>query len=139
MKNIINSILTLFILILAPPFVIAENEQQPVLDLTIVPIQEVDLLFSGVTAISINESTGGTIINNYYNDGKITSNRGNKKLEGFWYTDFEGNHCVKWHKNIRPNCGVIMKDDDGNWIRVKNTEIDRRYIEFRETTKDTDK
>jgi hypothetical protein len=135
MKNtrlILKSIfLSVFITILILAIIWAStthsSEPEKTLDLRIVPIDEVIDILSNSEVVVIDEIKNEMYVNQYYKDGSATSIRGGSNLVGLWFIDSEGEHCLRWSHKDRSDCGLIMQDDEGNWVKVKKDRILKRY------------
>ena len=84
-------------------------------------------VFSNSEVIVVDEVKDDMFVNQYYKDGLVTSNRQQKKLVGIWFIDQDGKHCIRWNHKDTSNCGIIMQDDEGNWVKMKEDRIVKRY------------
>ncbi len=129
MTNKIFILLVIFISVLIFPFSLISNDEQT-LDLRIVPKEDFKEIFSDSAVTIIDEKTDETYVNKFYGDGTVTSKRKDNKWKGVWFADQKGRHCIRWDHRDKSNCGYIMQDDDGNWIKVKDDEVIKRYEKF---------
>ena len=97
------------------------------LDLSIVPEEDFKHIFSDTNVTIRNEKTDEVHKNKFYSDGTVTSKRGNSKWRGIWYTDENNQHCIRWDHKDKSTCGIIMQDENGDWVKVKDNEIIRHY------------
>ena len=103
------------------------NDDDVVLDLKLVPEDEVSGVFSNSQATIIDEIKNDVFVNKYYEDGTVTSIRQKQKWFGVWYIDDLGQHCIKWNNKDVSDCGIIMQDEEGNWVKVKRGKIVKSY------------
>ncbi len=102
-------------------------EEVDVLDLRIVPAEDFKDIFSD-TVVTIKDEVNNETYNfNFYEDGLVTTKKDGVKRKGIWYIDENDNHCIKWNRKNKSNCALIMQDDEGNWVKVKDDEIIRSY------------
>ena len=100
------------------------------LDLQYVEEIEINEQFSGMKVIAEDLRTSKTEALRFNKDGTVISKIGDKQRKGLWYTDSRGQHCIKWDKKDESSCADIMQDDDGNWVKVKDDVIIKRYESF---------
>ena len=117
----------LIIFILYYPLIVLADNQKEVLDLRVVPEKDFKDIFSDSAVTFTDEKTNKTHINNFYKNGTVTSRRDGKRWKGIWFVDKSGQHCIRWNRKDKSNCAMIMQDDEGKWVKVKDDEIIRRY------------
>jgi hypothetical protein len=135
MKNIrlillsisISIFITLAILAIISLSTAHSNDDIKILDLRIIPIDEVNDVFSNSEVIVFDEIKDAMYVNRYYKDGSVTSIREGNRQVGLWFIDSDNQHCLRWKKNDNSDCGLIMQDDEGNWVKVKKDKILIRY------------
>jgi hypothetical protein len=118
--------LTLIILFCSSTFLFA-NEETKKLDLRIIPTDEVSDTLSNTEVVVVDEIKDEIYVNRYYKDGSVSSIRDGKNLLGLWFIDKDGQHCIRWKQKDKSDCGIIMQDDEGNWVKVKKDKILKRY------------
>lgn len=91
---------------------------------------EINEQFSGMKVIAEDLRISETEILDFNKDGAVVSRVGNKEREGIWYTDSRGKHCIKWNNKDKSICADIMRDDEGNWVKVKDDVIIKKYESF---------
>ena len=127
MVGILKILILGFSVIIYP--VQAENHSNK-LDLQYVEEIEINEQFSGMKVIAEDLRISRTETLIFDNNGTVVSNIGDKQRKGLWYTDSRGQHCIKWDKRDESSCAEIMKDDDGNWVKVKDDVIIKKYESF---------
>jgi hypothetical protein len=127
MKNLHLFIIALSILSLSWPIHLSASEAESKLDLRIIPVDEVNDVLSNTEVVVVDEIKDEMYVNRYYKDGAVSSIRDGKKLMGLWFIDKDGQHCIRWGQKDKSDCGIIMQDDEGNWVKVKKDQILKRY------------
>lgn len=97
------------------------------LDLTIVSEDQVNEVLSDSVVTIKDEEKDSRYKNIFHRDGTVTSKRSRGTIRGWWYTDGEGQHCIRWDHKNKSNCAVIMQDEFGHWVKVQDETIIRRY------------
>ena len=100
------------------------------LDLEFVEEIEINEQFSGTKVIAKDLRISETEILDFNKDGAVVSSIRDKEREGIWYTDSRGKHCIKWNNKDKSICADIMRDDEGNWVKVKDDVIIKKYESF---------
>lgn len=116
-----------YILIFFTSNLLFADSHEEMLDLKIVPAEDFYDVFSDTEIIISDEEIGQTNVNEYYENGTISSKRNGVEWKGFWYMDQNKQHCVRWNHKDSSNCALIMQDDEGNWVKVKDEEVVKRY------------
>lgn len=122
----IRTIILSIILTSAGAISFAQNTNS-ILDLRLVPEEEINEQFSGSIVHSTDLRTGSAQIDMFNKDGIVISSGKGKKKKGLWYTDGQGRHCIRWNNKDKSSCALIMQDGDGNWVKVKDNEILKSY------------
>jgi len=83
-------------------------------------------LLTGKTAHALGAVSGATPKNYFAPDGKLYRSMNNKLLEGTWYVEADGTHCVK---GMPGGCAKVVNNGDGTYDRVtENGEVYARYL-----------
>ncbi len=78
---------------------------------TILSEDEVLSLISGKTVQGIHLGPNIPFESYFAPDGVALQKRGDQRLEGEWFVDKQGRHCVKWEDKTR-KCRVVVRDQD---------------------------
>lgn len=85
-------------------------------------------LLTGKTADALGAVSGGTPKTYFAPDGKLYRAINNKRLEGTWYVEADGTHCIQ---GMPGGCAKIVRNEDGTYDRIKeNGEIYSKYLEI---------
>ena len=122
-------IIAVFFIVLYTSLTLAKDATNS-LDLTYIPEEEINEKFSNSTVITTNPNTGKNTVIDFYKNGTVISDTDGKIRKGLWHTDNEGRHCIRWEKKDKSNCALVMRDEDGEWVKVKDDKIIKNYESF---------
>jgi len=92
---------------------------------TILSEEEVLSLISGNTVQGIHLGPNIPFESYFSPDGSALQKRGDQRLEGEWFVDKQGRHCVKWEDKAR-KCRVVVRDQDEYREYTINTKTGKR-------------
>ncbi len=78
---------------------------------TILSEEEVLSLISGNTVQGIHLGQNIPFENYFDPGGKALQQLGDERIEGEWFVDKQGRHCVKWENKTR-KCRIVVRDKD---------------------------
>lgn len=132
-QYISRQLLSIFLFALV--FSVDADHEVETLDLRIVPAKDFQEVLSDSEVIIKDEVKDETYTTKFHQDGSITSKRAGERWEGVWYTDKNDHHCIRWNHKDTSNCAAIMQDDEGNWVKVKDEEVVKRYKKIKPLSK----
>lgn len=118
------------------PLINAANQVNK-LNLEYIDETEINEQFSGMKVIAEDLRVSKKEVLNFNRDGSVTSKIGEKERKGLWYIDSRGKHCIRWDDKDESNCADIMQDENGNWVKVKDDVIIKRYESFEKLNQQT--
>lgn len=106
-----------------------------VLDLDLTEIlneQDINAIYTDTRVTGRDLEPNEIYTNDYFANGIVKSKRKNKVWRGIWYTDKKGQHCIRWNHKNAANCELIGLDDEGNWVKFKDTDVTKEIESFKE-------